>query len=176
MQFRVTIPSHVKAGQVIRIRCPDGTEGDVTVPKGLRSGDSFVFEMGETILTTSRDNRNVDATTTAASSTEIASVTPSSTVEIRGFLDREIVNLQDFAMALGVGLLIGLSIVAGFLMGVLHVTDNSAAAHNAIHQQQQHFMLQQQQHQNQQQPQMRMPNSGSDFQQNQYCTNNPHGG
>ena len=42
--------------------------------------------------------------------------------EFKSFLDREIVNIQDFLMALGVGLLIGLSIVTGFLCGVLVVT------------------------------------------------------
>lgn len=99
MQFRVVVPSHVKSGHVIRIRCPDGTEGDVKVPKGLRSGDTFVFEMP-------------DAETTKPN-------------EAKGFLDREIVNIQDFMMALAVGLLIGLSIVAGFLLGVLTVTDPS---------------------------------------------------
>eukprot|EP00548_Thalassiothrix_antarctica_P006296 CAMPEP_0194140006 /NCGR_PEP_ID=MMETSP0152-20130528/9602_1 /TAXON_ID=1049557 /ORGANISM="Thalassiothrix antarctica, Strain L6-D1" /LENGTH=141 /DNA_ID=CAMNT_0038838063 /DNA_START=48 /DNA_END=473 /DNA_ORIENTATION=+ len=104
MQFRVLIPSHITAGQLIRIRCPDGTEGEVKVPNGLKSGDSFVFEMPES---------------PTSSSTSITS-TPSSSD--KGFLDREIVNLQDFVMALAVGLLIGLSIVAGFLLGVLVVT------------------------------------------------------
>ena len=92
MQFRVVVPDNVKPGQLIRIRCPDGAEGEVKVPKGLKSGDGFIFEMPPSL--------------------------PSS-----GFLDREIVNVQDFCMALGVGLLIGLSIVAGFLLGVLTVTD-----------------------------------------------------
>lgn len=97
MQFRVLIPVNVKSGQLIRIRCPDGTEGDVKVPKGLHSGDSFVFEMPETIPMVVEH-------------------------EFKSFLDREIVNIQDFLMALGVGLLIGLSIVTGFLCGVLVVT------------------------------------------------------
>ena len=97
MQFRVVIPSNVKENQIIRIRCPDGTEGDVKVPKGLKSGDSFVFEMPDT-------------------ETERPS-------EIKGFLDREIVNIQDLMVALVVGLFIGLSIVGGFLLGVLTVTD-----------------------------------------------------
>lgn len=99
MQFRVVIPSNVKENQIIRIRCPDGTEGDVKVPKGLKSGDSFVFEMPDA-----------------------ESERPT---EIKGFLDREIVNMQDFIMALVVGLFIGLSIIGGFLLGVLTVTDQN---------------------------------------------------
>ena len=39
-----------------------------------------------------------------------------------GFLDREIVNGKDFLTALAVGMFIGLSIVLGFLAGVLAVT------------------------------------------------------
>jgi len=38
------------------------------------------------------------------------------------FLDRELSNGRDFLTALGVGIFIGLSVVMGFLAGVLHVT------------------------------------------------------
>ena len=120
MQFRVVIPSHVKAGQLIRIRCPDGTEGDVKVPKGLKSGDSFIFEMPE---------KKSHASNSANSSGSHHPKNPEERSDApkkskgRSFLDREIVNMQDFVMALGVGLLIGFSIVIGFLFGVLFVTD-----------------------------------------------------
>ena len=40
----------------------------------------------------------------------------------KSFLEREINTLQDFFLALSVGLLVGSSIVLGFLLGVLHVT------------------------------------------------------
>jgi hypothetical protein len=96
MQFRVSIPDHVKAGQTIRIRCPDGSEGNVKVPKGLKGGDSFIFEMPKTQLT---------------------KATKSS------FLDRDIANLYDFLTALVFGVGIGFSIVTGFIVGVLVVTD-----------------------------------------------------
>jgi len=93
MQFRVSIPPHVKSGQTIRIRCPDGSEGEVKVPKGLKGGDSFIFEMPK--------NSTKDIT----------------------FLDREIASWNDFFMALMVGVLIGMSIIMGFLVGILYVTD-----------------------------------------------------
>jgi len=38
------------------------------------------------------------------------------------FLKREIIDYRDFIFALSVGLLIGSSIVLGFLLGILHVT------------------------------------------------------
>lgn len=46
MHFRVIVPKGVHAGQTLRVRCPDGSMGDVKIPKGLREGDSFIFEMG----------------------------------------------------------------------------------------------------------------------------------
>lgn len=104
LQFRVTIPNHVKAGETIRIRCPDGTEGDVKVPRGLIPGESFIFEMPiEAFVTPSNPQEAV--------------------VEKKGFLDREMATMEDFIMALGVGLFIGGSIVLGFLFGILMVTD-----------------------------------------------------
>ena len=126
MQFRVVIPSNVKEGQLIRIRCPDGKEGDVRVPKGLTCGDSFVFEM-----------RDGDSNAQRPS-------------EPKGFLDREIVNLQDFVTALAVGLFIGLSIIIGFIVGVLTVTDPSLHAPGS-HSIPNHLT------QVQQQPQMSLP-------------------
>jgi hypothetical protein len=96
MQFRVSIPDYVKAGQTIRIRCPDGMEGDIKVPKGLKGGDTFIFEMPQSQLT---------------------KPTKSS------FLDRDIANLYDLVTALIFGVGVGLSIVLGFIVGVLVVTD-----------------------------------------------------
>mmetsp|Transcript_15452 Transcript_15452/g.21522 ORF Transcript_15452/g.21522 Transcript_15452/m.21522 type:complete len:116 (+) Transcript_15452:106-453(+) len=114
MQFRVVIPPHVSAGQTIRIRCPDGTVGDVKVPKGLKPGDSFIFEMPTEALASHKSKQDSSSATTKFSSSRRIG---------KGFLDREIVDVQDFAMALGVGLLIGGSIVFGFLVGVLYVTE-----------------------------------------------------
>ena len=109
MQFRVSIPAHVKAGQVIRIRCPDGSEGDVKVPKGLKGGDSFIFEMP----TGNKKKKSVSSSKSSSNNTKRNAT----------FLDREIASFHDFFMALAVGVVIGLSIVTGFLLGVLYVTD-----------------------------------------------------
>uniref|UniRef100_A0A7S1UNX3 Uncharacterized protein n=1 Tax=Grammatophora oceanica TaxID=210454 RepID=A0A7S1UNX3_9STRA len=138
-QFRVVIPDHVQPGQNIRIRCPDGSQGDVTVPPGLKSGDYFVFEMPDASSSSSsgdNNGRGGNSSTTTTTTTTKRSSTSNNTTQIAkniskngavwGFLDREIVSLQDFLMALGVGLLIGFSIVCGFLLGVLFVTDPTA--------------------------------------------------
>jgi hypothetical protein len=161
MQFRVVIPDHVKAGQTIRIHCPDGTEANVKVPNGLKTGDSFIFEMsvdqlknpqalldslkeksakaakdaaaakkkpGASSTTTTSNTSNTKTTTAAAGSSSSSSFTKSS----RGFLDREIVNIQDFLLALSVGLVIGLGIVLGFILGILYVTREGNSFDNAL--------------------------------------------
>jgi hypothetical protein len=128
MQFRVVIPEQVKAGQTIRIHCPDGTEANVKVPKGLKTGDSFIFEMSVDQL----NNPQALLDSLNSKSKESAKSPNKSTIKLdtiaapkkKGFLDREIVNLQDFALALSVGLIIGLGIVLGFLLGILSVTEH----------------------------------------------------
>ncbi len=62
----------------------------------------------------------------------------------RSFHDREIIDWQDFVLALTVGLLVGSAIVFGFLVGILHSTEAIYALHpiekpkQPIEQQQQH--------------------------------------
>jgi hypothetical protein len=114
MQFRVTIPENVKAGQNIRIRCPDGTEASVEVPKGLKSGDSFIFELSvdeltnpEALLETLKEKSQVTKPT-----------------KRKGFLERDILNINDLLLALAVGLIIGFGIIFGFVLGILYATRN----------------------------------------------------
>jgi hypothetical protein len=152
MQFRVVIPEHVKAGQTIRIHCPDGTEANVKVPDGLSTGDSFIFEMAvdqlkdpQALLDSLREKYPKNST--------YAKDSGATTTKKKGFLDREIVNLQDFVMALSVGLVIGLGIVLGFLLGILYVTDDITSIHDSLpkpvdpqqHLKQQHQQLPQEQ-------------------------------
>ena len=142
MQFRVVIPEHVKAGQTIRIHCPDGTEANVRVPDGLNTGDSFIFEMSvdqlknpQALLNTLKESSNSNSSAATNKSNKGKDDNKNNTKETndtttsnvihgrkRGFLDREIVNVQDFLLALFVGLIIGVGIVLGFILGVLAVT------------------------------------------------------
>ena len=125
MQFRVVIPEHVKSGQTIRIHCPDGTEANVKVPDGLSTGDSFIFEMAVDQL---KDPQALLDSLREKYPKSYAKET-GATAKKKGFLDREILNLQDFVMALSVGLVIGLGIVLGFLLGILYVTDDITSMH-----------------------------------------------
>ena len=145
MQFRVVIPEHVKAGQTIRIHCPDGTEANVRVPDGLNTGDSFIFEMSvdqlknpQALLNTLKESSSNNAAATNKNNNKSSSKDSTNSKDAndgttttsknvihgrkRGFLDREIVNVQDFLLALFVGLIIGVGIVLGFILGVLAVT------------------------------------------------------
>jgi hypothetical protein len=143
MQFRVVIPEHVKAGQTIRIHCPDGTEANVKVPKGLQTGDSFIFEMSvdqlnnpQALLDSLKDNSTATNNANASSKKKKNTTATNnySPKPKKGFLDREIVNLQDFCLALTVGLMIGLGIVLGFLGGILYVTKDVAQIPSPVQQ------------------------------------------
>ena len=158
MHFRVLVPKGVHAGQTIRVRCPDGSMGDVKIPKGLNPGDTFIFEMSvpdENAVKEAQKARTTGAGSssgaagggggrscllphvprgtggvTTAGSASVAGATISAAATASsvpsngcGFLDREIVDTRDFIAALGVGMLIGVSIVSGFLVGVLMVTE-----------------------------------------------------
>ena len=47
----------------------------------------------------------------------------------KGFLEKEIIDCQDFMLALAVGLLVGAAIVFGFMLGILHSTEAIYAIH-----------------------------------------------
>ena len=161
MHFRVLVPKGVHAGQTIRVRCPDGSMGDVKIPKGLNPGDTFIFEMSvpdENAVKEAQKTRTTGSGSSSAAGgggngggrgqlphvprsggagaiataggasvagTAISAAATTSSIPSHGcgFLDREIVDTRDFIAALGVGMLIGVSIVSGFLVGVLMVTE-----------------------------------------------------
>ncbi len=151
MHFNVVVPKGVHAGQTLRVRCPDGSMGDVKIPKGLREGDSFIFEMSVPDETAVKEAHKARTGGGGDSASAAAGGGPGGTgtattssqgygfldrfrhewhrnayitsPEGCGFLDREIVDTRDFIAALGVGMLIGVSIVSGFLVGVLMVTE-----------------------------------------------------
>ena len=76
MQFRVVIPEHVRSGQYIKVHCPpDGKgslsrEAELRVPKGLKPGDSFVFDISDkdSSITIGHDVDNLNAQIAAANS------------------------------------------------------------------------------------------------------------
>ena len=125
----------------MRIRCPDGTEGDVKVPKNLKAGDDFIFEMTGVNEDKVREmSRQLEEYEKSGKRRHLApqSIPPAGNRQAgelsaagqqgpgsSSFLDREIINRQDFLTALAIGMLIGLSIVGGFLAGILLVTDPS---------------------------------------------------
>lgn len=69
----------------------------------------------------SRDNASPQSAQSSPQQKQFASAQVTNLSKV-GFLDRELTNGRDFLTALGVGIFIGLSIVMGFLAGVLYVT------------------------------------------------------
>mmetsp|Transcript_9690 Transcript_9690/g.21737 ORF Transcript_9690/g.21737 Transcript_9690/m.21737 type:complete len:161 (+) Transcript_9690:95-577(+) len=159
MQFRVIVPQGSKSGQTLRIRCPDGSMGDIAIPRGLKEGDTFIFQMdvpdenavreaqkrqqqngaaidpspatsssascGGGVGSRKRHQQGGSGGASVAGTAVTAAATTASVTSPQGasFLDREIIDVRDFVAALGIGMLIGISIVAGFLVGVLMATD-----------------------------------------------------
>lgn len=126
--------------------------GDVKVPRNLKEGDTFIFQMdvpdegavreaqkqqqgGDTDITLSftsktdvgaskrRQQGGTGGSSVAGTAISAAATNTSVPSQSCGFLDREIVDARDFVAALAVGILIGVSIVAGFLVGVLVATE-----------------------------------------------------
>jgi len=198
MQFRVVVPDECQEGETVRIHIADGTEANVTIPRGLVRGDSFVFELPTeqmknpqalqqqqqskqnnskpskkqqrkqknashpiAELDTRSQSENAIKSTTASlmvgtdsahsssgGSSSIGyndtdnhphnntSLTISSSQQQhnedeprKGFLEKEIIDCQDFMLALAVGLLVGAAIVFGFMLGILHSTEAIYAIH-----------------------------------------------
>lgn len=70
------------------------------------------------------DNNSVDETEEVCTK---AGTNP--TLKKSTFLEREIIDCQDFVLALTVGLLVGWAIVMGFLVGIVHSTEAIYAVH-----------------------------------------------
>ena len=86
------------------------------VPKGLKGGDTFIFEMPKTKKTTQSKKEQQRAT-----------VTPTKTEP--SLWDIELVNIKDFGMAIVCALLITFSIAMGFMCGILFVTRDDPDAY-----------------------------------------------
>ena len=137
MQFRVVIPEHIRSGQYIKVHCPPdgkgskGREAELRVPKGLKPGDTFVFDISDKdnsiIIANDVDLLNLQIAaanggTTAGNNNNNRNVGGNNSSNTGTFLDREVLHVKDFLVALGIGLVIGVSIVVGFVLGVLSAT------------------------------------------------------
>mmetsp|Transcript_41304 Transcript_41304/g.98906 ORF Transcript_41304/g.98906 Transcript_41304/m.98906 type:complete len:135 (+) Transcript_41304:263-667(+) len=119
MLFNVTAPNTAQPGQTIRIRCPRQNETNlsnstievmVEIPTGLRPGDSFVFELPP----------ETSPTESSSKSTSKGGVVEG----IRGKFEDLARQHEEVVLAVGVGLVIGLSLIGGFMSGVLYSTND----------------------------------------------------
>mmetsp|Transcript_31470 Transcript_31470/g.72409 ORF Transcript_31470/g.72409 Transcript_31470/m.72409 type:complete len:141 (+) Transcript_31470:220-642(+) len=136
-RFRVVIPAHVQAGNVIRIRCPDGTEGNVKVPQGLGAGDSFLLEMPAlanhhyypepTKTTPQQQHQDSTGGSFESSITSTTISMPPSSLPQSLSASHKSIRISSALSVFGAGLLIGTSILSGFLVGILFATDGTEA-------------------------------------------------
>ena len=116
MLFRVTVPNTAESGETVRIRCPRQNSSDsnievmVEIPKGLKAGDSFMFELPPE---------------TSPTELPMKSTTKGGIVEgIRGRFDNLTRQHEEVIFAVWLGLVIGLSLIGGFMSGVLYSTND----------------------------------------------------
>jgi len=129
LHFRVEVPENAKAGNLLRIRIPDGTEGDVRVPPKTKPGESFIFEMkgkgdrsGEAQIwdDSIAPHHNKGKITVIHMIQKIYKTFVGALLHFLSLNDKFF--WQDLMAALVVGIVMGLSIVAGFLSGIILVT------------------------------------------------------
>ena len=127
MQFRAIIPAGVRPGDIVRVNA-HGVQLSVRVPKQSQPGDPLVFEISKAeLMAADVDKLVVEAATfnkTASSSSSPLRRSKS----FGNFHDGSSSRLpmpwfcNEFGMALGMAALIALSMVCGFLLGILYVT------------------------------------------------------
>jgi len=131
--FRV--PLEYKPGQLIQVKTPSGSFVRVRVPDNVKGGDSFVLELEDDGKISSKEIGSCETTSPTIHDGKIIEL---KTYQIltkkdsdRGFERYRNCGTffsqfywGDLAVALWVGALVGTSIVAGFLTGILLVTDS----------------------------------------------------
>lgn len=186
-KLQATVPKGLAPGSLLRVRLPDGSEVNVSIPSGLEEGDELIFEtdsMGEVTASALNSGSNNNNKSSSSSKKDSSSQKKSSKQakkknkkssttltlnrveeapsfvtsffetynllydnilnileghpspsranyssndnEYVPLLDRDIATGADFCVALCVGIFIGLSIVMGFITGVLWVVPINA--------------------------------------------------
>lgn len=112
-KFRAIIPPGTKGGQVLSVNATQpGRQSQVVrvrIPKHLNPGDAFVFHLDE----------KEESSSGEADSAPIEAL-PSDVEEQPSVY-------AEFGTAVCLGMLVGMSIVLGFIVGVLHVSDPEGA-------------------------------------------------
>lgn len=101
-QFRVAVPPGAKGGQLVQIQ---NHNVQVRIPKGLQPGDTFVLELQE--------GRKPKIVSTASGSDR--------DLHLDAAPANKLSSYAELGTALCVGMLIGSSILLGFVLGVLAI-------------------------------------------------------
>lgn len=111
MQYRVTVPDGVQGGQIVSVNA-EGAQFNVRVPPAVRQGETFLFSLTAGQLAAASVDNHVKQNDDVV----IGTAAPDHTLIL--FQD-----VSDLGIALGLGFVIGSAIVAGFVLGVLFVTE-----------------------------------------------------
>ena len=125
MQYRVTVPDGVEGGQIVSVNA-EGAQFNVRVPPEVKAGETFLFSLTpgqlaaaqQQLLDDDSSTRNFDEDNNMIQSPVVIGTTKP--------VDHTLILFHDFAdlgIALCLGCVIGIAIVAGFVMGVLFVTE-----------------------------------------------------
>jgi len=116
MQYRAFVPEGVKPGQVVKVNA-DGADLSVRIPRGVSAGDAFLFEVSKDEIKAgqSAEIRN-------SKSDKVISPFPAGSSSYRKRPILGILTRSDLIMACILGFAIFLSILFGFILGILYST------------------------------------------------------
>jgi len=129
--FKVVVPQQgVEPGQTVRVNA-EGAILIVRVPQNSKPGDSFLFELTEDELKRERERQQQQGKKNDTVSNEPTKIYEAKPAKKASNLATTTSNTEgssssafrEFATAMVLGMLVGASIVVGFLLGVLSVTD-----------------------------------------------------
>jgi hypothetical protein len=120
MQFRVTVPNGIEGGQIVSVDAA-GAQFNVRVPKEVKTGDSFLFTITPEQLVAAKQEDNKQQ-----QQPQEPDLDPTLVIGTTKTMKPPVLfhDYTDLGMALCLGFIIGFSIVFGFLLGVLYVTES----------------------------------------------------
>jgi hypothetical protein len=146
MQFRVYLPEGIAGGQIASVNA-GGAMVNVRIPKHAKAGDAILFELSQEELTAalgSSSNNNSSSSSNSNSNNAIFNGRVEDLEKIRQSVVKELTlkaaqaqalatttttkqkrlfECSDIFLSFCFGLLIGFSILFGFALGILYVTD-----------------------------------------------------
>jgi hypothetical protein len=140
-KYQAVLPISVQVGHILLVRADDRSVR-VRFPKKLKAGSVFYFVIPNNSSNSNNSNNNSnndDETSNSSSNSKsnkqaaaAAAAAPSDEAAIYDASTEGPSAIRDWVVSIGLGLVVSVSIIFGFLTGVLYVTEPL----NSLHQQQ----------------------------------------